>query len=579
MKYLKRFDKNEQYIKADMPIPNVAICEDYKDLHYNTDIKALKLTCDSEVGVKLWTKDTNPEFVKPNVEYSLDEGKTWNVLEGHMHNMHNYEFNTINLQAYQTLYLRGDNPNGFSGLGSYPERNFTWIEATTGAPFICEGSINALVSYTEEVETLPNEFCFFHLFQGIVLFDYPEMPPVPYIPYIRFSYLGLDGESNGVEIGYYNEVPEKVQYSLDEGVTWKNITFSYNGQSYVSPYIEVNSTRDVLFRDLSETGWCFPWFYTQNNDYDSDYTPDRPMAVYGHSNAIHSKEYIEWEKDNDTCYETGYELFEDCKALVIANIEFPDYTYLEDYVFYKMCYGCYGLKYGPEILPGKDAYYNGWYGEDFYETFESCYNLRKAPIMKLERTYYYEMEYMFYDCYNLEKAPDILINDFYLDCELYCTFAYCYKLRYIRFLTPPGVLEWYGSSIDYNDTFYDWLYDAGDEATKTPTFICYEGVYDEFYDNSDYYPYGWKIVEIPYQQPTLKLMAAPKLAAAPVLAVAPKLATTSKLAAAPKSKPADPRREERREEEEKRREERRKEKEERREEIEKKRMEKEEAEK
>ena len=89
-----------------------------------------------------------------NVEYTADNGATWNTLT------RNYPI-TLN-SVGDKVYLRGDNPNGFSNS------RFNYNYFSTTGKIAASGNIMSLVSKTnfENLLTIPNEYYFYRLFDN-----------------------------------------------------------------------------------------------------------------------------------------------------------------------------------------------------------------------------------------------------------------------------------------------------------------------------------------------------------------------------------------------------------------------------
>jgi hypothetical protein len=98
----------------------------------------------------------------PDVQYSFDE-KNWIV----------WDYKEITIPVGSTVYLKGNNPNGFS-KGTFDNNHFMMqgkIEA--------HGNIMSLIygEHCDAIPTIPNSCCFESLFEGCKsLLTAPEMP-------------------------------------------------------------------------------------------------------------------------------------------------------------------------------------------------------------------------------------------------------------------------------------------------------------------------------------------------------------------------------------------------------------------
>ena len=86
---------------------------------------------------------------RPNVEFSIDGGRTWNTLNSGVE---------VELGKGDKVYLRGNNPNGFS----FSSTNYT-VFSLTGR-IAASGSVMSLIDQKGEAEEIPNEYCFGRLF-------------------------------------------------------------------------------------------------------------------------------------------------------------------------------------------------------------------------------------------------------------------------------------------------------------------------------------------------------------------------------------------------------------------------------
>lgn len=162
-KCLKKFlthSAYESYIGGKPILPNVSICEDETNVvHYNPyvePIKALKFTATGASTLGL----TNNGGNAPVLEKSTD-GESWS----------SWDYSTINLADGESVYIRGNNPNGFSSSNSKCSK-FTM----TGS-IACEGNIMHLLSYEEDLTVIPCAYCYAAMFYDCTsLTTAPELP-------------------------------------------------------------------------------------------------------------------------------------------------------------------------------------------------------------------------------------------------------------------------------------------------------------------------------------------------------------------------------------------------------------------
>ena len=96
--------------------------------------------------------------VTPNLEYSTD-GKNW--IE--------WDYSTLTINDGESIYLRGDNPNGFS-LGRYE-----WSKFVMSGSLACEGNVMSLIG--ETATEIPCGYCYYDMFSDCTsLTTAPELP-------------------------------------------------------------------------------------------------------------------------------------------------------------------------------------------------------------------------------------------------------------------------------------------------------------------------------------------------------------------------------------------------------------------
>lgn len=84
----------------------------------------------------------------PDCEYSKDFGSTWS------------QFTTASVSFNDWIYIRGNNPEGFSSsFTSYSRLSFE-------NPVNASGSIMSLIDQTGDTTTIPNSYCFYRLFKS-----------------------------------------------------------------------------------------------------------------------------------------------------------------------------------------------------------------------------------------------------------------------------------------------------------------------------------------------------------------------------------------------------------------------------
>lgn len=101
----------------------------------------------------------------PNVSYSFD-GETWTT----------WNYSNITLSENETIYMKGNNSNGFNSVSAETSANRFVIQS---GDIECHGSVQSLI-YGDDFETgltIPNNYCFAWIFdQCTNLLTAPDLP-------------------------------------------------------------------------------------------------------------------------------------------------------------------------------------------------------------------------------------------------------------------------------------------------------------------------------------------------------------------------------------------------------------------
>ena len=97
-----------------------------------------------------------------NIEYSKDK-ETWTA----------WTSGSVTANYGEKIYVRGNNPNGVC----ISESSYITFANSGSYAIECGGNVMTLISYTEEVDTIPCSYCFYKLFAGNSnLKTCPEIP-------------------------------------------------------------------------------------------------------------------------------------------------------------------------------------------------------------------------------------------------------------------------------------------------------------------------------------------------------------------------------------------------------------------
>ena len=137
------------------------------------NINAIKFLSEGTSTISLIKKSDFKSDYDISLEYSYD-GVYWNE----------WNFSGLTLNSGVPLYIRGNNPNGFSFV---PSAYYTFI--IEGDNVSCSGNIMSLINYTNTPNVIPNDYCFYGLFENCnALTTAPELPATE-LKFACYSYM------------------------------------------------------------------------------------------------------------------------------------------------------------------------------------------------------------------------------------------------------------------------------------------------------------------------------------------------------------------------------------------------------
>ena len=101
------------------------------------------------------------ENYTPEIAYSYDQEKWFPLASNEL---------ILMLGENEKVYLRGKNPNGFS----FSSDSFTKFSIDGNVEV--SGSVMSLIDNEGESTEIPNEYCFYRLFEGCKIISAPELP-------------------------------------------------------------------------------------------------------------------------------------------------------------------------------------------------------------------------------------------------------------------------------------------------------------------------------------------------------------------------------------------------------------------
>ena len=294
-----------------------------------------------EAGSEVWYYNVGNN---PDVQYSLDGGKTWKTLEAG---------SKVTLKEIgDKVYFKGNNPEGFSH-GQVERSGFKMSGLIKAS-----GSVMSLVDGVGKSKVIPNDYCFSALFNRCeALTQAPELPATT-LTKACYEFMFQDC----INLTEAPKLPATKIYD----------------KSYVGMFMGCHSLKNAPALPATEMKYrCYDSMF---RDCISLETPPALPA-------------------NELAEECYHQMFHECSNLKEAP-ELPA-TKMAKYCYSMMFSGCENLKIAPQ-LPATEL------APSCYSTmFSACRNLTKAPELpatKLDSTCY---SGMFYLCSSLTKAPDL----------------------------------------------------------------------------------------------------------------------------------------------------------------------------
>jgi hypothetical protein len=280
---------------------------------------------------------------QPNIEYSLDDGQTWQELT---------EKSVILEKKGDKALLRGNNPGGFSLY----EDNYSTF-AMTGS-IAASGSVMSLVDGTWDTKVIPGSYCFYNLFAGC-----PSLTQAPELPATELAeacYAGMFSSCTRLK-----KAP-KLPATVAKGECYSRM---FEGCTSLTEAPELPATKIEYY--------CYYRMF------------------FGCTGLTKAPALPATQVASD-CYE---QMFYGCTGLTQAPA-LPA-TQLADYCYLGMFEGCTKLAKAPELPATQLAdYCYSW-------MFEGCTSLTEAPALPATQLTEECYAGMFSKCTGLTKAPEL----------------------------------------------------------------------------------------------------------------------------------------------------------------------------
>ena len=356
--------------------------------------------------------------VQPDLQYSVDGGLTWNALDA---------LEEVKVLRGEKIYLRGDNPKGFSTKDAY-------VNFHSFGTFSASGSVMSLVDGQGASLEIPNDYCFNGLFSSCVhLLSVPELPATTltegcYQNMFEGCSLLVDAPAlpaetmqkscyKGMFDGCVNltSVPQLPATELAEACYQE--MFRRCEKVTKAPELPATTVKADCYNGMFEG--C-------RSLLDVPALPSTTMAVGCYANMFSNCSSLTQAPElpalelADRCY---HSMFADCKELAKAPV-LPAVT-MANSCYVAMFLGCTALTEASELPATTLA------DSCYYIMFSACSNLTKAPVLPATNLAPHCYSQMFNVCTKLEEVPELAALSF-ADQACFLMFNGCSNLNYIR---------------------------------------------------------------------------------------------------------------------------------------------------
>ncbi len=333
----------------------------------------------------------NVDGNNPNIEYSLDDGETWTVLEANEEGTSEY---VILGKKGDKALLRGYNPDGFS-ISKFESHKLSILYTCFNmqGEIAASGSVMSLIDGIGESKTIPSDYCFYALFYNCEsLTQAPELPATTLADNCyEYMFLECTSLTQAPELPAttladlcYHEMYGDCK-SLIQAPELPAMDLAYACYYGMFEYCE-SLTQAPALPATTLTKDCYEKMFEGCKNLCQ--APALPASTLA-----------------DNCYE---EMFLYCKSLTQAP-ELPATT-LARSCYNSMFHGCTNLVQAPALPATVLA--------DFCYTwmFCECTSLTQAPALPATTLAYNCYSEMFYGCTSLTQAPALPATDLAEDC-------------------------------------------------------------------------------------------------------------------------------------------------------------------
>ena len=363
--YIKSFQTYSEYAQwensEDYLIPNVCLISDDHNIIYNDNKISpknyLRFTAIEDSTISLTNNNSN----SPNIEYSLNGTTDWTT----------WDYSEISLPSGTTVYMKGNNPDGFCKITSDGEMAYSNFVMT--GKIESHGNIISLL-YNDEFEgnlDIPNVACYMNVFgECTSLITPPELPSTGLTEYCYF--MMFDGCTS------LTTAPELPATKL-KFYCYANM---FCGTDVLPDCTNIDFTNEEVVQSGALIG-----LFANTKVTDVDLMDILPI------NSETGKYYLPVETLSEYCYAV---MFYGCTSLTTAP-ELPATT-LAEHCYSYMFEGCTSLTTAPSILPATTLAEYCYPG-----MFNGCSSLTTAPELPATTLANDCYEYMFNGCSSLNS--------------------------------------------------------------------------------------------------------------------------------------------------------------------------------
>ena len=352
-----------------------------------------------EEGSEVWYE--NEEGNTPDVQYSLDEGQTWQpLLQGERVTLEN---------VGDKVYFKGNNPKGFSCIKDQETGAVTGhTKFRMTGRISASGSVMSLIDETGESLTIPGDKCFQQLFQECA--SLTKAPNLPATTLTSGCYQGMFEKCTGLT--YTPELP-----ATTLATDCYHSMFSGCGNLMVAEDLPATTLTDGCYAEMFMD--CAKLTIIPELTATTMKRACYSGMFAGCGNMLQAPELPSQTLD-EACYAN---MFANCIGLKKA----PELsaTTLKEMCYSSMFEGCENLTEAPELPATELA------DRCYTSMFRRCSSLTDAPELPATTLTSACYTSMFDSCVSLVKAPELSAASLTSDCYSEM-FRNCHNLNYIK---------------------------------------------------------------------------------------------------------------------------------------------------